>query len=172
MMGTGKTSVARKAAQICEMQFSDSDALVSRKAGKTISEIFDEDGEEAFRELEHEVISDLLSDPEPAIISTGGGAVLRADNRRLLKQHAKVVWLQGDLSAIASRLASSPNPRPLVPKGGETEMKAAIARIQSERQHLYEAVADITLDVSRIGQSAAIQAVIESAEAARKEGFQ
>ena len=172
MMGTGKTSVARRAAHSCEMQFRDSDALVSRRAGKTISEIFDEDGEEAFRELEHQVLSDLVNDREPAIVSTGGGAVLREDNRGLLKQQAKVVWLQGDLSAIASRLASTPNPRPLVPKGDEGEMKTTLARIQSERQHLYEAVADITLDVSRIGQSAAIQAVIESAEATRKEGFQ
>lgn len=170
-MGTGKTSVARKAAQACEMPFGDSDALVSHMAGKTISEIFDEDGEEAFRDLEHQALSDLLSSHKPSVISTGGGAVLREDNRRLLKQHSKVVWMLGDINTIASRLTNSPNPRPLVPKGDADEMRATIARIQNERQHLYEAVADIALDVSQIGQFAAIQAVIESAEAIRNEDF-
>lgn len=162
MMGVGKTSVARKAARSGRALFRDSDAIVSHRMGKPIAEIFAEDGEEAFREMEHRVLSDLLEHHEPTIISTGGGAVLREDNRRLLNDRATAVWLHGDISVIARRLANSPNPRPLLPKGDVSEMEATLSRLLAERQHLYEAVADITLDVSEIGQAAAVEAVIEA----------
>ena len=167
-MGAGKTSVARKASRACETPFRDSDALVSRIAGKPIAEIFSEDGEEAFRELEHKVLNDLLSDTRQTIISTGGGVVLRADNRHLLNEHAVVLWLQADISSIAHHLSQSPNPRPLVPKGDVAEMEATLTRLQDERHHLYKAVADITLNVSQIGQSAAVEAVIENVKSSKE----
>lgn len=159
MMGVGKSSLARKAARLGRALFRDSDAVVSQRMSKPIADIFAEDGEEAFREMEHKVLSDLLEHHEPTIISTGGGAVLREDNRLLLNHRATVVWLQGDISAIARRLANSPNPRPLVPRGDVSEMEATLSRLLAERRHLYEAVADIALDVSEIGQAAAVEAV-------------
>jgi len=167
-MGVGKTSVARKAASASRMRFRDCDALISEYSGESIESIFEKYGEQEFRNLEHRVLSDVMRDSEPAIISTGGGAVLRRDNRRLLTHNARVVWLKGDLRTIAHRLAQSPNPRPLVPKCDVSEMEASLTDLFAERRHLYEEVADFTLDVSNMGQSAVVNAVLGIVEEMRK----
>ena len=164
MMGVGKTSVARKAASASRMRFWDCDALIAEYSRQTIESIFEEYGEQEFRNLEHRVLSDVMRDSEPAIISTGGGVVLRRDNRRLLTHNARVVWLKGDLRTIARRLSESPNPRPLVPKGDVSEMEAALTDLLAERRHLYEEVADFTLDVSNMTQSAVVNAVLDIVE--------
>ena len=159
-MGVGKTSIARKAAKASRMKFRDSDALIAESAGQSIESIFAEHGEEKFRELEHRVLEDLMSDSEPAIIATGGGVVLRQDNRQLLAQNALVVWLKGDLKTAASRLVQSPNPRPLLPKGDASEMEAALTDLFDRRRHLYEEVADHILNVSVMPQADAVNALL------------
>ena len=163
-MGVGKTSIARKAASASQMLFWDCDALIFEYSGETIESIFEKYGEQEFRNWEHQVLIDAVSNTEPAIISTGGGVVLRQDNRRLLTQNAIVVWLKGDLRAIAHRLAQSPNPRPLVPKGDVSEMEATLTDLFAARRHLYKEVADYTLDVSDMRQSAVVNAVLDIVE--------
>ena len=160
----GKTSIARKAASASQMRFWDCDALIAEYSCQSIEAIFEKYGEQEFRNWEHQVLSDVVSGTEPAIISTGGGVVLRRDNRRLLTQNAIVVWLKGDLRAIAHRLAQSPNPRPLVPKGDVSEMEATLIDLFAARRHLYEEVADYTLDASDMRQSAVVNAVLDIVE--------
>ena len=142
-MGVGKTTVGKKLARVLGLKFIDTDSLVVAGHG-AISEIFDREGEEQFRRYENEALKDALS--EPAVVATGGGAVLLPENQELLKS-ATVIYLATDGKHIPSRLRGGN--RPLV-KNGFEDWK----RIYAQRKPVYEAVADYTVDTS--GQTLAV----------------
>ena len=93
--GTGKTTVARLLAERLGWQWLDADEELERRAGKTIAAIFADEGESAFRDLESQVLADLVQ-RDRHIIALGGGVVLRPENRALIKQAGTVVWLTAD----------------------------------------------------------------------------
>ena len=103
MMGAGKTAVGRALAKQLNAPIRDSDAEIVERAQLTIAEIFERYGEPFFREKETQVIASLLDGP-PAILSTGGGAWLSAENRALLTEKATVLWLQADLELLWQRV--------------------------------------------------------------------
>src|SRR5262245_30763384 len=112
LMGVGKSSVGRRLASALGLPFRDADAEVETAAGRSISDIFADLGESAFRDGERRVISRLLEGP-PHVLATGGGAFMNPDTRALIKSKAVSVWLKTDLEVLARRVARK-DTRPLL----------------------------------------------------------
>lgn len=118
MMGAGKTAVGQALARLLGVPFLDSDEEIERAAARTIPEIFARDGEPFFRRKESQVIGRLLTG-RPAVLSTGGGAFVSADNRRMIHDLGVSVWLDADVDVLWQRvrhrshrpLLRSPDPR-------------------------------------------------------------
>jgi shikimate kinase len=140
---TGKSAVARLLAQWSGWVAVDTDELIVARAGRTIPDIFERDGEAAFRDLEATVLAEALAG-ERRVVATGGGAVLREGNRVLMKTRAQVVLLEARPETILARLqAAAPSePRPLL--AGDDPL-TKIKNLKATRQPIYEAVADLTV---------------------------
>ena len=110
-MGAGKTSVSRRIARNEHISSIDADAYLERREGRKISSIFKEDGEEAFRILETDVMKELAN-KEPLLISCGGGAILKPENRELMKETGYVVYLKVSADEASSRIKDASS-RPL-----------------------------------------------------------
>ena len=134
--GTGKTSVARPLAERLGWQAIDADVDLEARAGRTIREIFDTDGEGEFRRLERDTLVDLLS-RDRLVIAAGGGAVLNPDTRADFKEAGPVVWLTASADTIEKRLfgdQTTTERRPnLTSQGGRAEIEALL----SQREPLY-----------------------------------
>lgn len=111
-MGTGKSSVGRQVAEALQFAFVDTDALIEERTGRTISDIFERDGEPAFREWEHRVVEEL-AEGENTVIATGGGLPVNPANLESLKTHALVVWLWTSAETIYQRVRAHSH-RPLL----------------------------------------------------------
>jgi len=138
-MGSGKTSIGRKAAKALEAPFFDTDIAVARVHGP-IREIFAAQGEQRFRQFEREAVQEALS--TDGIVAVGGGAVLHPDTRADLARHP-VVLLTVDPRTVAGRIRGTT--RPLL-QGGDA--LASWQRVAEEREQLYADLADITIDTS------------------------
>jgi shikimate kinase len=112
LMGVGKSSVGRRLANFLELPFRDADNEVEAAAGRSVSEIFAELGEAAFRDGERRVIGRLLDEP-PHVLATGGGAFVSPETRDLINNKAISVWLKADIELLARRVSRKDN-RPLV----------------------------------------------------------
>ena len=112
LMGVGKSSVGRRLANALDLPFRDADVEVEAAAGRSISDIFTDLGEAAFREGERRVIARLLDEP-PHVLATGGGAFMSPESRAILKSRAVTVWLKADLEVLARRV-SRKDTRPLL----------------------------------------------------------
>jgi len=136
--GSGKSTVARLLAEKRGVSFRDTDDDVEAADGRAISDIFVEDGEAAFRELERKAVSRALDDHD-GVLSLGGGAVLDAATRGRLRGH-RVVFLDVGLAAAAERVGFNTT-RPLLVVNPRAELK----RMLDERRPLYEDVATVTV---------------------------
>ena len=155
-MGAGKTSVSRRLARLCGISAVDMDSYIERRDGRRIRDIFAEDGEGFFRDLETQVLRELTQ-AEPALVSCGGGVVLRPENREILREGGFTVFLKVDAAEAKLRI-SDPSTRPLL---GDVE---AARKTNAERLPLYEEVADATLDTSGKGVTAlafAVRSILE-----------
>ena len=139
-MGSGKTAVGRHLARALRFPFHDSDAEIESRTGVDIAFIFDKEGESGFRVREHEVI-ELLTRLEPIVLATGGGAVLRADNRQALATRGCVVYLQTSVRQQLERTRHGRH-RPLLLTG---DPRARLDELMLERAPLYAEIADITV---------------------------
>lgn len=147
-MGSGKTTIARK----LDSDFVDMDALLEDRLGMPIARFFEEKGEAAFRQLEEEVLADLLKTDK--VISTGGGIVISPRNRALLKQNPDNIYLKADFETLYQRIsADKDNQRPLFLKNS----KEGLAAIFDERQAWYEEVASQIVDVSNLNPDEIIE---------------
>lgn len=133
MPGCGKTTVGRALAGLLERDFYDIDGQIEQQAGKSIPDIFAQDGEDVFRQLESKVLADL-SRRSSAVIATGGGVVTRPENEDLLHQNSVIVWLRRELTDLPV------DGRPL-------SQSRPLAQIAAERTPLYRAWSDITVEV-------------------------
>ena len=149
MPGCGKTSVGRALAKAMNRPFVDCDIEIERRAGKPIPRIFQEDGEAAFRALEAQVIADVCRE-KGQVVATGGGAVLRGENVRAMRQNGVVLMLERDLNALGM------DGRPL------STSREALAKMWQIRAPLYRAAADAAVDNN---------AALESAVTRAKEAF-
>ena len=157
MMGVGKSSVGRRLAGVLDMPFRDADAEVERAAHRSISEIFADLGEAAFREGERRVIARLLDEP-PHVLATGGGAFMNEETRRLIKAKTVSVWLKADLDVLARRLARKDN-RPLL-QGPEPPI-VVLTKLAAERDPVY-AQADITVETGEAAHQVTVELILKA----------
>ena len=140
-MGAGKSTIARGLAP----NYLDMDALIEKRLGMSIAEFFVEKGEEAFRQIESEVLADLLQRDQ--VVSTGGGVVISQRNRNLLKTNSDNIYLKADFETLYQRIAADQdNQRPLF----LNNIKEELVAIFQERQDWYEEVASRILDVTKL----------------------
>jgi len=159
--GSGKTTVGRILAEELDVPFVDSDQEVARRSGRSIKRLFEEAGEQAFRDWEERVIADLAMRNQSLVLATGGGVVLRHSNRRQLRRLGRVVWLTAHPQILARRLASDPDgldSRPALTSAGVLDELEAIL---AERSPLYQSVADLTVDSTHLTPQQAARAIIE-----------
>ena len=159
LMGAGKSSVGRRLAHALDLPFKDADEEVERAAARSISDIFTELGEAAFRDGERRVIARLLDDP-PHVLATGGGAFMNAETRALIGKKAVSVWLKADMEVLLRRV-SRRSDRPLLRDGDPRAVLESLAR---ERGPVY-ALADITVESVETAHQATVQAIIEALRA-------
>lgn len=143
-MGSGKTTFGKVLAKRLHMDFLDTDAYIEKRAGKSIPEIFAEDGEEAFRRLETEVLEHFRDTVRNTVFSTGGGMPLRTENARLLKEIGRVYHLTAANQVIYERVKGGTN-RPLLQCDNPYER---ICKLMKERKPLYKAAADVEIDTN------------------------
>lgn len=133
-MGTGKTTVGRRIAEILKIPFFDVDETIKRNTGSSVAELFRDRGEAAFRELENATIRELVQREQRAVISTGGGALLNPENKKLLEDRGILVCLTAKTGSLLERLKDDVT-RPLL-AGENVEQK--IERLLQERKAVYE----------------------------------
>jgi len=156
LMGTGKTTVGQRLGEILGRPFYDSDEMIEARTGRTVREIFADDGEAAFRAIETEVLRDALAATEPAVIAGAGGVVLQPANREALRELAgRVVWLRADPSVLVERVKSGGH-RPLL----DGDPAGTLARMHHDREPLYREVADLVIDVDDLDVGRVIAAVL------------
>ena len=147
-MGAGKSTIARG----LDPDYLDMDALIEKRLGMSIAEFFAEKGEAAFRQVESEVLADLLKTDR--VVSTGGGVVVSSRNRDLLKQNPDNIYLKADFETLYQRIsADKDNQRPLFLNKSKEEMRD----IFHERQAWYEEVASRVLDVTKLSPEEIIE---------------
>ena len=140
-MGSGKSAVGRQLARRLGLDFVDSDEEIAARTGVDIPYIFEREGEPGFRQREAEVI-DALTRRSNVLVATGGGAVLRAENRAHLRERGCVVYLRTSVDQQLARTRRSDS-RPLL---NNPDPRGTLARLYAERSPLYAEVAHVTVD--------------------------
>ena len=137
LSGVGKSSVGRLLAARLGWPLLDTDVLIAEAAGRTVAQIFADSGESRFRDLEAAALQRAFS-ITPCVVSTGGGIVLRSENRALLCARAFVVWLDAPTETLAARLRAHDEARPLV---GDADPAARLEALRAARAGMYAEVA-------------------------------
>ena len=142
-MGSGKTTVSEILSERLDLDILDTDSAIVSTEGRSINEIFSSDGEEAFRDMETELLQTIVSDHwRDMVISLGGGLPLREENRTLLKEAGKVVYLKASPETVYERIKGDDS-RPLL---HTEDPLARIRQLQEERAGRYEEASDIVVD--------------------------
>ena len=160
-MGTGKTVVGKALAERLGKEFIELDALIERKAGKTIPEIFQQDGEVGFRELEIEVTKEV-SGKKNVVIACGGGIVLNKINIDRLRKECLIAYLTASPEIILKRTATDASERPLLNAVNKTLTVEELLRF---RKPFYERAADITIDTSKLSIGSVVEQIISKVKA-------
>ncbi|MFC2007482.1 shikimate kinase [Chloroflexota bacterium] len=160
-MGTGKTAVGKALAKKLDGEFIETDALIERKAGKTIPDIFRQDGEIRFRELEIEVTRDI-GGREKAVIACGGGLVLNKINVDRLRDECLMVYLTASTAVILKRTSRDENERPLL---SSPDRVLRIRELLRFRKPFYQRAADITINTSKLSIDSVAEQIIARVKA-------
>ena len=152
-MGSGKSATGEKIAQKLQKKFIDTDIEIEKKAGLTIPEIFSQKGEEYFRNIEEELLKELVTNEKEAVIACGGGIVERASNRDLLKKEL-TIYLYAPWNELWERISQDPH-RPLVKKGEKW-----VKELYHKREKLYRE-AGISLDTSGLSIDDIVKKILE-----------
>jgi shikimate kinase len=160
-MGTGKTAVGQRLAKNLSKKFIELDALIEKKAGKSILEIFRRDGEIRFRELEIEATLEVAA-VKNAVIACGGGIVLNKINIDRLRQGCVIVCLEASPAVILKRTSADKDGRPLLAVADREQQVRDLLRY---RRPLYQRAAEITVNTSRLSIDTAAKRIIEALRA-------
>lgn len=145
-MGSGKTTLGKRAAKAVKYQFADTDAIIEQEENCSISELFQTKGEPYFRQRETEVLQQLLAENEKRVIATGGGLPMKEENVELLHRLGTIVFLQAGLETLVERL-SNDTKRPLL--AGENP-RENIKRMLEIREPVYQAAADLMIETDEL----------------------
>lgn len=150
-MGAGKTTVGRRVASQLGLDFFDLDHEIEERSGATITLIFELEGEAGFRKRESELLEEFTTKPG-IVLSTGGGAVLAADNRRLLHERGYVVYLETSVEQQLKRLLHD-RKRPLL---AAPDRRERLVKLSAEREPLYREIADLVVPTGLNASSGAV----------------
>lgn len=159
LMGVGKTTVGRRLAHALKLDFRDADEEVEKAAGRSVSEIFEDFGEAAFRDGERKVIARLLEEP-PLVLALGGGAFVDPETRERVKARATSIWLQADVETLVKRV-SRRDTRPLL---REDDPETVLRALLDKRQAAY-AEADIHVDASGGSHNLTLDSILRALDA-------
>ena len=163
--GSGKSTIGPLLADQLDWSFIDADALLEERAGTTIRTIFATEGELAFRDRESAILAELVQRPQ-TVLATGGGVILREENRRLLRQ-GFVVWLKADATTLWDRMQHDPTTharRPNLVAGGFAEVEQLLA----QREPLYRQCANLEIPVASLSPEQAATAILAEWNTLRK----
>ncbi|MEM8736001.1 MAG: shikimate kinase [Planctomycetota bacterium] len=168
--GSGKSTVGKILANALRYDFVDTDDIVEATAGSSIAAIFERDGESAFRDLETEAIRSCTADESKTVISLGGGAILREENRHLLRTAGFVVWLQGSAENLFQRISqdttsASRRPKLLHSKqepNDDRDGYAEVVEILRVRTPIYSSLANFTVETDDKDPEDIVEEIIQS----------
>lgn len=163
--GSGKSTVGRQLARRLKIGFVDSDQVLERRLGCSIREFFEREGEERFRDLEQQLLDELTcssASSEPCVLSTGGGAVLRAANRAVLHERCTVVYLRSTPEEIFRRLRHDKT-RPLLQV---VDPLARLRELYAQRDPLYRETAHFVLETGRPSVATLVNMIVMQLELA------
>ena len=143
--GTGKSAVGVILARRLERPVIDLDQVIEANAGKSIREIFDDGGESLFRQLEREALA-TVSESDPAVISLGGGTILKEQNRQLIDRKGVCFWLRAEPETIAHRINADQTTSESRPPLTEMDQLSEIREMLVRRHDLYASSADFQID--------------------------
>ena len=156
LMGVGKTTVGSKLAARLGYYFIDSDQEIEDREKKTITEIFAQDGEKYFREVEKNIIQEIILRDEAIVLSLGGGAFIDEDTRKILKEKAVTIWLNADIDDILFRVAGKNN-RPLL---NQNNRRKVLEDLLAKRKPIYSQ-ADLQFNTSSESHESLIRKLLK-----------
>ncbi len=156
LMGAGKTTIGRQLAKSLGLPFYDSDKAIEESTGVDIPTIFEFEGEQGFRDREQKMLQQL-TELKGIVLATGGGAILRQENRDLLKENGIIIYLQCSIDRIMERTRRDTQ-RPLLKTANPKER---IEQLYKEREPLYLNCADLVVDTGIMQSKAAVNYILE-----------
>lgn len=156
LMGAGKTTIGRQLAKALKLPFYDSDKAIEESTGVDIPTIFEFEGEEGFRDREQKMIQ-KLTQLQGIVLATGGGAILREENRNALKNNGYVVYLQCPVDRILERTRRDTQ-RPLL---RTDDPKERLQQLFEQRQPLYLSCADFKIDTGVLKSKTVVSRILE-----------
>ena len=159
--GCGKSGVGKLLSELLDRDLIDTDIAIETSEGKTIAEIFAEVGEQGFRDLESNQIANLDSLEESAIISLGGGAILRPENRRCIRNLGKTVWLQATPETIFERISNDETTQSRRPKLSNLSDRDEIRSILEMRVPWYKEVADLAVSTDGVSMERVAKTIVD-----------
>lgn len=156
LMGAGKTTIGRQLAKALKLPFYDSDKAIEERTGVDIPTIFEFEGEEGFRNREHKMIQQLTQ-MTGIVMATGGGAILREENRKLLKENGFIVYLQCSVERILERTRRDTQ-RPLLRTDNPRER---IETLFTQREPLYLACADFKVNTGILQSKDVVELILQ-----------
>lgn len=152
--GAGKSTVGKLLAEELKLDFIDTDQVIEQQAGKSISDIFIQDGEAVFRKIEKQVIAQALQ-ADDVVVSLGGGALIDEETRQSVKQR-KAIWLQAGLTQAVDRVGMNRN-RPLL----LGNVRGQLADLMAAREPLYVECAWFAVDTNELNPSQVVEVIVE-----------
>lgn len=149
-MGSGKSSIGRQLSKLLCCHYMDLDEVIEEKAGKTIKDIFDTEGEAAFRRMElqilHKILDDdcLMRDKENLILSLGGGTVMTPECGTLIHDKTSCIYLRATVDTLVRNLENEISGRPML--NGSDDIRLRIETLLAQRAEIYESVAHFHID--------------------------
>lgn len=156
LMGAGKTTLGRQLAKSLKLPFFDSDKAIEENTGVDIPTIFEFEGEQGFRDREQKMIRQLTQ-MQGIVLATGGGAVLREENRSALTEHGFVVYLHCSIDRLLERTKRDTQ-RPLLQTD---DPRARLEQLMAEREPLYRACADFIVDTGTMQSKTVVKKILE-----------